>query len=105
MHYFPRLVSQFVTNFDAWIVGSAAEPNATLETVRDYDILVPFAYWQQAAILIPKDAIVNTFGGWKCQSDGKSIDIWPGDLSWLLTHARVKIAWHPKSGARWIKQS
>lgn len=96
MRAFPALVCQLIERFDAWIVGSACD---TLNP-KDYDIVVPWKYWDAAALLIPKDATVNTFGGWKCQSEGKEVDVWPGDLGMLFLSTAAKHAWQPKYGIR-----
>lgn len=104
MRQTPPLVSQLTRLHDAWIVGSAAKKETDLSAVRDWDVLVPFTHWQQAAALIPKDAKPNTFGGWKCTSGGAVIDVFPGDLGELMA-APCKYAWHPKSGTRLTKES
>lgn len=54
-------------------------------------------------MLIPSDAIPNTFGGWKCQSEGREVDVWPGDLSSLFTNHLCRDAWHPKTNTRVTK--
>lgn len=99
-HIMPALVHKLTYGHDAWVVGSAANPDADLSKVRDYDILVSMNNWREAALLISENATVNTFGGWKCQSEGKEVDVWPGDLAWLLTNAVVKYAWHPRTNTR-----
>lgn len=90
---------------EAWVVGSAAAPNADHTTLRDYDVIVSFTHWQAAALLIPPDAKPNTFGGWKCQSEGREVDVWPGDLAWFLANTRAGWAWHPQTGVRVTIQS
>ena len=87
-------------NFDAWIVGSAAKPDAILSQVRDFDILVPFDRWHDAALVVPGRATPNSFGGWKFDTEGVEIDFWPGDLSWMMQRPSCNYAWHPKSGRR-----
>lgn len=101
----PKLVLALTHNHDAWIVGSAADPHEI--EPRDYDVLVPFYEWGPASALIPGDARVNSFGGWKCVSDGVEVDVWPGDpgdLGWLMQRVRAQWAWHPKSGVRLEKR-
>lgn len=96
----PSLVCKLTYAHEAWIIGSAAKPDCDHTTVRDYDILVPFSNWQKAAMLIPDNAVPNTFGGWKCQSEGREVDVFPGELSWLFTNDLAKYAFHPRSGKR-----
>jgi len=94
----PKIVIALTHNHDAWIVGSAADPDN--KTPRDYDVQVPFSEWGKAAHLIPAHSRVNTFGGWKCTSEGVEIDVWPGELGWLLQRPKCNWAWHPASGIR-----
>ena len=84
---------------DAWVVGSGADPNN--DKPRDYDIIVPYSEWQKACMLIPPDAKPNHFGGWKCQSEGVEVDVWPGDLGWIMQRPQMKYVWHVASGVRW----
>lgn len=100
---YPRLVGQLVTLFDAWIVGSGANPNTDLTKVRDWDVAVPYRNWPKAALIIPKDAKVNTFGGWKCQSDGQTVDVWPDDLDTIVDSHMNTYAWQPRQGVRLMR--
>ena len=97
----PDLVAHLTHACDAWIVGSAADPENV--EPRDYDVVVPFSAWNIATNMIPRDATVNSFGGWKCISCGVEVDVWPGDLGWVLQRPRCKWAWHPLSGVRITK--
>ncbi len=100
----PVLVNQLCHLHGGWIVGSAAKPEVDLAKVKDYDVLIPFSHWKEAAVLVPEAAEVNSFGGWKCPTpEGVSVDVWPGDLAWVLTNAAAEWAWHPQSGARWMR--
>lgn len=101
MRNLPKLVSKITHAHDAWVVGSAANPKNI--SPRDYDILVPFREWQRAASLIPINAKPNTFGGFKCKSEGYEIDIWPGDLDWILQRPKTIFVWHPLSDTRFVK--
>jgi hypothetical protein len=85
---------------DAWLLGSAADPTADLTAVRDFDVIVSPGNWIQAAQLIPKTATPNTYGGWKCISEGKQVDVWPEDLGKRLYNILNSYAWHPNTGAR-----
>lgn len=97
-HSMPKLVCDLTNSHDAWIVGSAADPSNT--SPRDFDIQVPYSQWGPASKLIPMDAKPNTFGGWKCISEGVEVDVWPGELGWLMQHPKAKFAYHPRSGTR-----
>ena len=101
MIIFPPLVTKLTQLHNAWIVGSAADPNKNLSTVRDWDILVPWSEWSKAVLLIPTTATPNTFGGWKCLEKGIIIDVWPDDIATLLNNSMTKFVYHPRSGNRW----
>lgn len=92
----PEAVCKLCYAHGAWIVGGAAVSDAP----KDYDVAVPFGEWQRAAMLIPRDARPNPFGGWKFVSEGVEVDVWPCDLGELLTNRMVTALWHPKTGAR-----
>jgi hypothetical protein len=96
----PRIVIKLTHLHEAWVVGSAADPSKNPAECRDIDVLVPFAHWPAVALHIPGDAKPTMFGGWKFTSDGREIDIWPGDLAWLMTNAKAQWAWQPKHGIR-----
>lgn len=94
MTRYPTIVAQLVNCFDAWVVGSAASK----ENPRDYDLVIDPANWSKAAQIIPKDAKVNSFGGWKFTSSGIEVDVWPETLNNLLTNYHCTEAYHPRSG-------
>lgn len=96
---YPKLVLALTHAHDAWIVGSGADPDN--EIPRDYDVVVPFSNWQEASMLIPMDAAPNHFGGWKCMSEQVEVDVWPGDIGWIMQRPQMKYIYHLKSGKRW----
>ena len=90
--------------FDAWIVGTGADMAKDPADLADWDVMIPYKNWHEAAALIPEDTKPNTFGGWKCYvGEGLTIDVWPGSLDELFEKSFMKYAWHPKSGTRLIK--
>lgn len=104
MTKFPKLVANLCTCHDAWVVGSAAKGNVDTSLIRDWDVCVPFSKWRTACTLIPMNAVPNRFGGWKCISEGISVDVWPDDVADVMQNAVCKYLWHPRSGARFAKQ-
>lgn len=96
---YPKLVLDLSFVADAWIVGSAADPDN--DEPSDYDLLVPYSQWQNACMFIPKNATPNHFGGWKCESEGEIVDVWPGELSFILAHGHTDCALNLKSGRIW----
>lgn len=98
MKIIPKLVLDLTEACEAWIVGSAADP--TNKNPRDWDVCVPFSQWDRAALFIPPDAKPNSFGGWKCVSEGKEVDVWPGELGRLMASYVTKWVYHPKTNTR-----
>lgn len=97
----PSVVALLTHNCDAWIVGSAANPSESLYDVRDWDLLIPFHKWHNACLVVPDDAKKNSLGGWKFRtSDDIEIDIWPGELSFIMKNPKAKYAWHPLTNTR-----
>ncbi len=101
MRKLPTLVAKLTLNHDAWVVGSAADP--ANENPRDFDVLVPFYAWGPASQLLPSDCRMNSLGGWKCISEGVEVDVWPGDLAFVMRQDAFSVAWHPSSGARIVR--
>ena len=99
----PDLVRVLTTACDAWVVGGAALPDATV--VKDWDVLVPFTKWGHAALILKGFPLnLNTFGGFKVVQAGVIIDVWPGDLGDLMARGGFsKAAWHPTSGVRLVR--
>jgi hypothetical protein len=92
----PAIVKKLTYGFDAWVVGSAADPNN--DDPKDYDVQVPFSTWGKACLLIPPNAVPNSFGGFRFEDEGMSIDVWPGELGWIFQRPSCRWAWHPASG-------
>lgn len=98
MKIYPELVTKLTHFCGGWLVGSAADPNN--KDPRDYDIFIPIKFWQLASSFIPKDAKINSFGGFKCISDGKEVDVWTGDLDDTLFTDRFTWALNVRTGIR-----
>lgn len=95
----PRFVTSVCANFGAWVVGSAAHPDNL--SPRDWDVVVPFSRWNDVAHMIPLSATPNRFGGWKFKdNDGNEIDVWPGEVSWLMFQPRIQQLWNPHLNRR-----
>lgn len=97
----PTTVRAWAHSYDAWIVGSAADWNQL--TPKDVDVMIPRDLWTKAAHLIPKDAVPNSFGGWKFTQEGVSVDVWPDTLDSLATSDFFRMAYHPRTGTRIAK--
>ncbi len=92
----PKSIKLLVQHYGAWIVGGSANPDALISTVRDIDVVVPFSRWNEASSLIPTDAKINEYGGWKFKQRGLIIDVWPEDLSVLMLNHKLKYIWQPR---------
>ncbi len=94
----PSLVTKLTNLCDAWIIGSAADPNN--KEPRDYDIWIPVNNWRVACNIVGniKDIKLNTLGGFKVISDGKEVDIWTCEMEVMLKSSFFKFAHHPNSG-------
>jgi len=97
----PGIVKALCWGYDAWIVGSAVQKMFDGCEAEDWDVIVPFERWNQAAMMITTmencDVIPTAFGGWKVGD----IDIWPDNLEAFLLRCQPKVecaAFHPKSG-------
>lgn len=51
-HIISALVGKLAYGHEAWVVGSAAQPNINYSEVRDYDVMVPSEHWRAASMLI-----------------------------------------------------
>lgn len=98
MRTLPPIVNKLCYLHDAWIVSKPVDG----EEPRDWDVIVAFSNWKDAAALIPAAAKPNAFGGWKFTDEGKVVDVWPGEMAWLMTNAAWMGAWHPKTNTRVI---
>ncbi len=125
----PTSVKLFVERCDAFIVGSAANLNATINdnssaanNVKDIDVVIPFNKWDIACIIIanaiaeadiqsnsklaPK---LNIYGGIKfidvdyAAALATTIDVWPSDLNKYLLSSLVEYVWNPKFNLRYVK--
>lgn len=94
MRKYPIIVSQLVNCFDGWLVGGSAFETGP----KDYDVVIDPGNWNKVAQMIPKDAKVNSFGGWKFKDEGGvEVDVWPETLNSLMTNHFVKNLYHPRS--------
>lgn len=95
----PDIVRQLCWLFDGWIVGGAVDFITGKSTeCNDIDIVIPITNWTKASKLIPAGSKANSFGGFKFESEGFSIDVWADDIGIVLveSHKPVK-AYHLKS--------
>jgi len=95
------LITKLINNHDAWIFGSAADPENI--NPRDYDIFIPVNEWHTACLLIPSDFKINTLGGFKIIDDNKEVDIFTGNFNEFITRNFFKYAFHPKTNIRIIR--
>ena len=95
---YPTLVNKLATLCNAWLIGSSADPSN--DNPRDFDVFIPVQHWSMACGLIDEDAKINTFGGFKCVSDGVEVDVWTGNMDEFLATNNFKFAYHPRTNIR-----
>lgn len=98
MNRMPRIVRLITGAYDAWVVGGAADPND--EHPRDWDVAVSFSDWHHVSNLIPKTARPTLFGGWKFESDGQEVDVWPCEIMSIWKCAKCNWMWQPRLNIR-----
>ena len=76
----------------AYIVGGYANYLiGKRKEFKDYDLIVPPDKWYIVSLLIPKDAKINSYGGWKfIDKEGNNIDIWPSSIEQYLRQYKGK---------------
>ena len=90
----PRKVSQMVS-CGALIVGGAAEAiisddDVAFNKLKDFDVMAPdLETWYQISLLIPSNAKVNSYGGWKFKIDNIEVDVWVESLQHYLHHGKM----------------
>lgn len=90
----PQIPTFLAREFEAWIVGTAADPNSQLSNIKDIDVVVPFSQWARASKIISlKEPSCNKYGGWKIIDEGIVVDIWPDDITHVLTSGLVNWIW------------
>lgn len=106
----PTVAKQMCFLFDGVVLGSSAEKlykGYPLGPLDDIDIVIPFDQWTKACKIIPGNAKVNSFGGFKFEDGGISVDVWMDDVTRVLFMSPWKgkngYLWSPKYGGaiRW----
>ncbi len=98
----PRIARLICGQYNAWLVGSSADPNNNKP--KDYDIAVSFSDWPKVALLIPKDARPTLYGGWKFISDKKEVDVWPAEIIDIFLCSKCDWMWQPQYNVRIKKE-
>ena len=88
--------------YDGWIVGSAAEHGAELDTANDIDIIVPFHQWRKVSKIVAakEGAVLNKHGGARFIEDDVQIDVWPDTLANNMIMPLQMCVWYPKLDIR-----
>ncbi len=87
--------------YDGWIVGSSADPEKSINEIKDIDIIVPFHQWRKVSkIIASKNSTVNKHGGLRFIEDNIEIDIWPDILMEVLKTYLSKWIWQPRLNIR-----
>lgn len=84
----PDIVRVLCFSYNSWIVGGAAEFMCDkVDSVKDWDIIVPISNWQKASRILPYGCKTNTFGGIKIESGQTQIDVWASDVGYYFQSA------------------
>lgn len=96
----PPLVLWLTQQMGAWVVGSRADFHQDrVHKDSDWDILVPLAVWPSIGKALPLEHVRPTrHGGWRFESQGVVLDVFPMDIGDWLTNPYTRVAWHPQSG-------
>jgi hypothetical protein len=74
-------------SYAKWLCGEDIEP-------VDFDIVVPHEKWYLVALLIPEDAKLNKFGGWRFEvnfnGEKVEVDVWPDTIERYLRECKTK---------------
>lgn len=81
----PKLVERLLNEFDAYLVGSAAEYlycKWSLEHIKDFDIIIPPYRWNDFMKIVTEYEFLNfkRLGGICLKDEGHLFDIWSMDL-------------------------
>lgn len=91
-HKLGTISTQLCWLFDGIIIGGGAEyvsdDEFKGEKPKDIDIIIPLHHWIKACKLIPKDAKVNSFGGFKFQDGEFEVDVWADDAMQVLMESK-----------------
>lgn len=110
----PKHVCGLCQTFDAWIIGSAVywiadymeyspikNMPALDEYPKDFDIVVSHEDWNLASKWIPKNAVINSCGGFKFNDVGNGqdveVDVWMDDIGKIAILNKEFSAFHPKT--------
>ncbi len=95
----PDIVLMLCDTCNAWVVGGAAAPNA--KAIKDWDVIVPPRFWEEAKMVIPLDSKLNSFRGHKFTTEeGVNIDLWMSYPDKYLLNTYEKFLWNPAKAIR-----
>lgn len=82
----PTTVLNLCYNYKGLIIGGSIGYilGETEDIPKDIDVIIPHDTWLHACRLIPKDAKVNSFGGFKFVEDGYEVDVWMDNAAEVL---------------------
>lgn len=93
--------------YEGWIIGSAANPEAKINRIIDIDIIVPFYQWRKVSKIVAwvEGAELNKHGGTRFKQDGIMVDVWPDTLAANMVVCLAEWVWFPKQNIRFKKVS
>lgn len=101
----PSLAKKLCYYYDAFIVGGSVHYliGKTDQKPKDFDIIISPDKFREAMIeFVDKECTLNSFGGFKINSDGYDVDVWPDTIDRLAIEYQKSgfvdfLALHPRT--------
>lgn len=98
----PTTAAIICSEYEGWIVGSAACPTAIRKELNDIDIVVPFHQWRRVSKIVAAKRMcsLNKHGGSRFRERGIEIDVWPDTLRDNMLTCISQWMWQPRFDIR-----
>lgn len=98
----PTTVAILCSEYEGWIVGSAAAPHSTKKHLNDIDVIIPFHQWRKVSKIVAakRAAVLNKHGGTRFREAGIQIDVWPDTVRENMLTCISHWFWQPRYNIR-----
>ena len=98
----PTTVAILCSEYDGWVVGSAAAPLSIKNNLYGIDVIVPFHQWRKVSKIVAakEGALLNKHGGTRFQEAGIQIDVWPDTICENMLTCITHWLWQPRYDIR-----